>query len=64
MDDLSYNTEKLDLENDEEYIKIMTEYHETCHASNYKKYDIILYQGVTSNSNFYLLLLNSTRLEK
>ena len=29
VDDLSWNTEKLDLDNDEEYVKILKEYHET-----------------------------------
>ena len=29
IDDLNFNTEKLDLDNDEEYIKILKEYHET-----------------------------------
>jgi hypothetical protein len=29
IDDLNWNCEKLDLDNDEEYVKILKEYHET-----------------------------------
>ena len=29
IDDLNWNTEKLDLDNDEQYVKILKEYHET-----------------------------------